>query len=134
MKKSAPIPVRHLGRTEGSEYGCIIGRIDKDTVMFIGAEGDGGIVSIEDLEPIMASDHPIRPERSRDILEDLLNASFPQKPLPTYASIIEAQGADGLEFHIECRWADGQKYAPIVVDAEHPELADFIARCINNRT
>lgn len=38
------------------------------------------------------------------------------------------------EFHIECRFADGQKRAAIVVDGEFPELADLVAKLLNGST
>ena len=37
------------------------------------------------------------------------------------------------EWHIECWWAGGAKYAPIVVDGERGDLADWICRELNER-
>ena len=34
---------------------------------------------------------------------------------------------DDEEWHIECQFADGLKYAPVVVDGDHEKLADDIA-------
>lgn len=36
------------------------------------------------------------------------------------------------EWHIEIRFKNGEKYAPIKVDIEHEELADRICRMLNN--
>lgn len=36
----------------------------------------------------------------------------------------------GDEWHIECRFKDGQKFAAITVDKEHEDLADWIAAAI----
>ncbi|ANI78994.1 hypothetical protein [Sphingobium sp. EP60837] len=34
------------------------------------------------------------------------------------------------EWHIECRFKDGQKFAAIIVDKDHEDLADWIAAAI----
>lgn len=34
------------------------------------------------------------------------------------------------EWHIECRFKDGQKFAAVTVDKEHEDLADWIASAI----
>lgn len=36
----------------------------------------------------------------------------------------------GDEWHIECRFKDGQKFAAVTVDKEHEDLADWIASAI----
>lgn len=36
----------------------------------------------------------------------------------------------GDEWHIECRFKDGQKFAAVTVDKEHEDLADWIAAAI----
>ncbi len=35
------------------------------------------------------------------------------------------------EYHIECRFDDGQKFAAVKVDGEFPLLAEFIAAFLN---
>lgn len=35
------------------------------------------------------------------------------------------------EYHIECRFEDGQKFAAVTVDGRFPELADKIAAFLN---
>ena len=37
----------------------------------------------------------------------------------------------GIECHIECRFSNGEKFAPIKVDGEHEELANWIAAGLN---
>lgn len=37
------------------------------------------------------------------------------------------------EWHIECRFKNGEKYAPIVVSGEHEALAHLIADFLNAR-
>lgn len=34
---------------------------------------------------------------------------------------------DFFEFNLECRMDDGQKFSPIVINGEYPELAELIA-------
>lgn len=54
---------------------------------------------------------------------------------PTIIDATVREGIDDLgdsEWHIECRFSDGQKFAPIIVDGEFPELADRIRDFINN--
>lgn len=36
----------------------------------------------------------------------------------------------GDEWHIECRFKDGQKFAAVTVDKDHEDLADWIATAI----
>ena len=41
---------------------------------------------------------------------------------------------DGGDFwHLECRFDDGQKFAAVQVDKDHEQLADDIARYLNDR-
>jgi len=41
---------------------------------------------------------------------------------------------DGGDFwHLECRFADGQKFAAVQVDKDHEKLADEIAAYLNTR-
>lgn len=37
----------------------------------------------------------------------------------------------GDEWHIECRFRDGQKFAAVMVEKDHEDLADWIAAIIN---
>lgn len=47
--------------------------------------------------------------------------------LPTFCTI-----RDGLdEIHLECRFPNGEKYAAVIVDIDKPELAEYLANCIN---
>jgi hypothetical protein len=48
--------------------------------------------------------------------------------VPLLATLRET---DDLEIHLECRFSDGQKFAPIAVDAEYPELAHRLVEFIN---
>lgn len=41
--------------------------------------------------------------------------------------------SDDEYLHIECRFSDGQKYAAVMVDADHPELAHDICEYLNMR-
>jgi hypothetical protein len=51
--------------------------------------------------------------------------------IPVYATIREAENDEGeVEHHIECRFADGQKYAAVAVSLECAQLADLIAQAI----
>ena len=38
------------------------------------------------------------------------------------------------EWHLECRFSDGQKYAAILVDGECPRLAERVASLLNGNT
>lgn len=50
-----------------------------------------------------------------------------------YAAVRDAHSGDGeYELHIECRFENGEKYAPIKVDAMHADLADQIAQMLND--
>lgn len=54
-------------------------------------------------------------------------------PRVMYATIREAvcdYGGD-IEFHIECRFEDGQKWSPITVSGERADLADLICATLN---
>ena len=55
-----------------------------------------------------------------------------------FATVREAAQYDGpheyIEWHIECRFENGDKYAAITVDEEHEELADAIAAWLSERT
>ncbi len=53
------------------------------------------------------------------------------EPKVIHATVREAVDDDGeTVWHIECRFADGQKFAPIKVDGDFPDLADRIAKVI----
>jgi hypothetical protein len=50
------------------------------------------------------------------------------------AGVVSATVRDGDdEWHIECRFDDGQKYAAIRVDKEQEDLADAICAFLNAR-
>jgi hypothetical protein len=54
--------------------------------------------------------------------------------LPVFAGVRTAVEDNGNSVHhMECRFPDGQKYAPVVVDIECEALAQFIADSINQR-
>lgn len=36
------------------------------------------------------------------------------------------------EIHLECRFEDGQKFAAVVIDIDHPEIANKIEKFLNN--
>lgn len=51
-----------------------------------------------------------------------------QRPRVASATVREAQDETGwLTWHIECRFEDGQKYAPVIVDHDREDLARAIA-------
>lgn len=57
------------------------------------------------------------------------------EPEIDYCTVRCATDEKGIDsFHIECRFKDGQKFAPIEVDGEFPDLADDIAKFLNERT
>lgn len=37
----------------------------------------------------------------------------------------------GEDWHVECRFADGQKFAAVTVDKDHPDLAQWIANALS---
>jgi hypothetical protein len=49
------------------------------------------------------------------------------EPKVTYATVRDALD----ELHIECRFNDGQKFSPVKVDNDFPELANQIANALN---
>jgi hypothetical protein len=50
---------------------------------------------------------------------------------PKARGVVHATVRDGDDdWHIECRFADGQKFAAVTVDREHEELAHFIAAAL----
>jgi len=54
--------------------------------------------------------------------------------LPSRATVIHAVSGSGRdEWHIECRFPSGEKYAPVVVDGDHEDLADWLCAQINAR-
>jgi hypothetical protein len=56
-------------------------------------------------------------------------------PAISYATVRGAVNRDGEdELHIECRFVNGEKSAPIVVDDGYDELADFIAKVLSAHT
>jgi len=55
--------------------------------------------------------------------------------IPTHVTVRPAVRSDGDGcWHIECRFANGEKYAPVIVDGEHEDLADLIARLLTDNT
>lgn len=50
---------------------------------------------------------------------------------PTLLFCTVRDGVD--EWHIECRFSDGQKFAAITVDREFQQLADLVASLLNQR-
>ena len=58
-----------------------------------------------------------------------------KEPKLLFCGTREAMGDDGMpEYHIECRFEDGQKRAAVKVDGEFPELATKIAQLLNGST
>ena len=59
-----------------------------------------------------------------------------RKPLGATHGVAFATVRDGGDdgWHIECRFEDGQKYAPITVDHDNEPLADAIAGFLNSKT
>jgi hypothetical protein len=50
------------------------------------------------------------------------------------AEVISASVRDGGDdFHIECRFSNGEKFAAIIVDLSHPELASKICGFLNRK-
>jgi hypothetical protein len=53
--------------------------------------------------------------------------------IPTYTTVVAAVTPSGRdEWHIECRFPNGEKHAPVVIDGEHEDLADLICRLLND--
>jgi hypothetical protein len=60
------------------------------------------------------------------------NFEPPRNPVE-FATVRLAVDDDGVShYSIECRFADGQKYAPVTVDGDHPELAQRIVEMLNS--
>jgi len=56
------------------------------------------------------------------------------EPKVIFATVRASLGEDGEEnFDIECRFDDGQKYAPVSVVGECPALAHRIAAALNTQ-
>lgn len=54
------------------------------------------------------------------------------EPRVVYATVRDSLDAEGeAVLDIECRFEDGQKFAPIQIDAEFPELAHRIAMSLS---
>jgi hypothetical protein len=52
--------------------------------------------------------------------------------LPIYVGMRDVVDEKGMEvIHLECRFPDGQKYAPIEVEGDHQLLASLITRFLN---
>jgi len=50
-----------------------------------------------------------------------------------YATVRDAEDADGVEeLHLECRFADGQKFAAVVIDGEFNDLAHALCDFLNS--
>lgn len=57
----------------------------------------------------------------------------PKTPSVVYATVRDGTSTDGeSEWHIECRFNDGQKFAAIVVDGQFEWLADLISAFLTN--
>jgi len=54
------------------------------------------------------------------------------EPTVIYAGVRVTEDEHGfMEFDIECRFSDGQKFAPVRVDGEFPDLAQRIANFLS---
>lgn len=49
----------------------------------------------------------------------------------SFCTVREASDDTGEEWHLECRFEDGAKFAAVKIDYDRPELADFLAHAIN---
>ncbi|WP_202951367.1 hypothetical protein, partial [Sphingobium bisphenolivorans] len=67
----------------------------------------------------------VKPKRRRGYWYDEERIEREKRPVQ-YATVRD----DGDEWHIECRFKDGQKFAAITVDKDHEDLADWIAAAI----